>query len=56
MLQRIPNFIERHVSVRGCKHCLCLTFQPDVAYAEKQPEAKNTVFIFYYTAQVHPKV
>jgi hypothetical protein len=36
ILQWIPNFIEKHVSARGCKHCLCLTFQPDVAYAEKQ--------------------
>ena len=39
ILQRIPNFIEKHVSARGCKHCLCLTFQPGVAYADKQSEA-----------------
>jgi hypothetical protein len=28
ILQRIPNFIEKRVSARGCKHCLYLTFQP----------------------------
>jgi hypothetical protein len=32
------------VSARGCKHGLCLTFQPGVAYAEKQSEAKDTGF------------
>jgi hypothetical protein len=36
--------MEKHVSARGCKHCLCLTFQPGVAYAEKQSEAKDTGF------------
>jgi hypothetical protein len=44
------------VCARGCKHCLCLTFQPGVAYAEKQLEAKNTDFDHLVTAQVHPKV
>jgi hypothetical protein len=33
ILRRITNFIEKHVSVRGCKHCRCLTFQQGVAYA-----------------------
>jgi hypothetical protein len=32
------------VSERGCKHCLCLTCQPGVAYVDKQSEAKNTGF------------
>jgi hypothetical protein len=32
------------MSARGCKHCLCLTFQSGVAYADKQSEAKNTGF------------
>ena len=49
ILQQITNFNENRVSVRGYKHCLCLTFQPGVAYAEKQYEAKGP-------AQVHPKV
>ena len=44
ILQRIPNFIEKHVSARGYKHCLGLTFQPGVAYVDKQSEAKNTGF------------
>jgi hypothetical protein len=43
-LQQITNFIEKHVSVRGCKHCHYLTFQLDVAYAQKQSEAKDTGF------------
>jgi hypothetical protein len=44
ILQRIINFIEKHVSARGCKHCLCLTFQPGVAYEGKQSEAKDVGF------------
>jgi hypothetical protein len=47
-------FNEKHVSARGCKHCL--TFQPGVAYAEKQSKAKGTGLIIHYTVQVHPKV
>jgi hypothetical protein len=43
-LQRITSFREKHVSVRGCKHCYFLTFQPGVAYAEKKSEAKDTSF------------
>jgi hypothetical protein len=35
ILHGITNFNEKHVSVRGCKHCHCLTFQPSVAYAEQ---------------------
>jgi hypothetical protein len=44
ILQRIINFNEKHMSVRGCKHCHCLTFQPSVAYVEKQSKAKNIEF------------
>jgi hypothetical protein len=44
ILQRITSFTEKHVNERGCKHCHCLTFQPGVAYAEKQSETKNTGF------------
>jgi hypothetical protein len=44
ILLRITSFTEKHVSARGCKHCHCLTFQPGVAYAEKQSEAINTGF------------
>jgi hypothetical protein len=44
------------VSARGCKNCHCLTFQPGVAYAEKQLEAKDTGFDHPLLAQVHPKV
>jgi hypothetical protein len=44
VLQRIINFIEKHVSVRGCKHYHCLTFQPGVAYVGKQLEAKDISF------------
>jgi hypothetical protein len=33
MLQRITNFIEKHVSARSCKHYQSLTFQLGVAYA-----------------------
>jgi tRNA(Glu) U13 pseudouridine synthase TruD len=43
-LQRIINLMEKHVSVRGCKHYHCLTFQLVVAYTEKQLEAKDTGF------------
>jgi hypothetical protein len=43
-LQRIINFMEKHVSVRGFKHFHCLTFQPGVVYAEKQSKAKDTGF------------
>jgi hypothetical protein len=38
----MTNFNEKHVSARGCKHCL--TFQPGVAYAEKQSKAKDLDF------------
>jgi hypothetical protein len=44
ILQWITSFNEKHVSARGCKHFHCLTFQPGVAYAERQLEAKNTSF------------
>jgi hypothetical protein len=44
------------VSVRGCKHCRCLTFQLGVAYAQKKSEAKDTGFDLQYTAQVHLQV
>jgi hypothetical protein len=43
-LQWITNFIEKHVSARGCKHCHFLIFQPGVAYTEKQDEAKEISF------------
>jgi hypothetical protein len=43
ILQRITDFIEEHVSVRGCKNCH-LTFQPGVTYAQKQSKAKDTGF------------
>jgi hypothetical protein len=56
ILQRITNFNEKHVSARGCKHCHCLTFQPGVAYVEKQLEGKDTGLIIHYPARVHPKV
>jgi hypothetical protein len=44
ILQRITNFIQKHVSVRGCKHCQCLTFKLGVAYTELQSKAKDISF------------
>jgi hypothetical protein len=44
ILQWVTNFNEKHVSMRGCKHCYCLTFQPGIAYATRQSEAKGTSF------------
>jgi hypothetical protein len=44
ILQQITSFTKNHVGARGCKHCHCLTFQPGVAYTEKQSDTKNTSF------------
>jgi hypothetical protein len=41
ILQQITSFNEKHMSARGFKNYHCLTFQPGVAYAEKQSEARD---------------
>jgi hypothetical protein len=44
IMQRITSFNEKHVSVRDCKHCHCLTFQLHEVCVEKQSKAKDTGF------------
>jgi hypothetical protein len=34
----------KSMSVRGCKHCQCLTFQPRVVYVEMQSDANDINF------------